>query len=62
MSMMKEKTNQIIVLGNYHKSNHDASRIVSERGIAPTVKENHGTVTAVLVEVKNEQINNDRSS
>ena len=59
---MKEKTNQIIVLGNYHKSNHDASRIVSGRGIAPTVKENHGTVTAVLVEVKNEQINNDRSS
>ena len=29
-------------------SNHEASRIVDEEGIAPTVKENHGTVTAVL--------------
>ena len=41
--------NKIIILGNYHKSNHDASRIVDGGGIAPTVKENHGTVTAVLV-------------
>jgi DNA (cytosine-5)-methyltransferase 1 len=29
-------------------SGHDASRIVDENGLAPTVKENHGTVTAVL--------------
>ena len=27
-------------------SNHDASRIVDSEGLAPTVKENHGTVTA----------------
>ena len=60
--MMNETTNKIIVIGNYHKSNHDASRIVSGRGIAPTVKENHGTVTAVLVEVKNEQTDNGRTS
>ena len=39
----------IVLLGNYHNSNHDASRVVSENGIAPTVKENHGTVTAVIV-------------
>jgi len=37
---------KIIVIGNYSPSNHDASRIVSSEGIAPTVKENHGTVTA----------------
>lgn len=43
---------KIIVLGNYHKSNHDASRVVSIGGVAPTVKENHGTVTAVVVKAK----------
>lgn len=36
---------KIITVGNYR---HDASRIVDEKGLAPTVKENHGTVTAVL--------------
>lgn len=41
-------TNSIIVRGNYMPSNHDASRIVDEEGIAPTVKENHGTVTGVV--------------
>lgn len=40
--------NSIEVIGNYMPSGHDASRIVDENGIAPTVKENHGTVTAVL--------------
>ena len=30
-------------------SGHDASRIVNENGLAPTVKENHGTVTAVAI-------------
>ena len=35
----------IIVLGNYSPSGHDASRIVDENGVAPTVKENHGTLT-----------------
>ena len=39
--------NNIKVVGNYIPSNHDASRIVCEEGISPTVKENHGTVTAV---------------
>ena len=38
---------QINVVGNYSPSNHDASRIVDTNGLAPTVKENHGTVTAV---------------
>ena len=40
--------NEIKVVGNYMPSGHNASRIVDENGIAPTVKENHGTVTAVL--------------
>lgn len=39
----------IEVIGNYSPSNHDASRIVHCNGIAPTVKENHGTVTATNV-------------
>ncbi|HCC04013.1 MAG TPA: hypothetical protein DEP51_04055 [Clostridiales bacterium] len=38
----------IKVIGNYMPSNHDASRVVDSNGLAPTVKENHGTVTAVL--------------
>lgn len=39
---------KIITVGNYSHSNHDASRIVDENVLAPTVKENHGTVTAVI--------------
>ena len=39
---------KIEVIGNYSPSNHDVSRIVSQNGIAPTVKENHGTVTATM--------------
>lgn len=35
-------------IGNYMESNHEASRVVDTEGIAPTVKENHGTVTAIL--------------
>ena len=40
---------KINVIGNYSPSGHDASRIVDNQGIAPTVKENHGTVTATIV-------------
>ena len=39
---------KIEVVGNYSPSGHDASRIVSADGLAPTVKENHGTVTATI--------------
>lgn len=45
----------VMVLGNYMPSNHDASRIVSNKGLTPTVKENHGTVTAVVT--KNKRLN-----
>ncbi len=46
-AILEEPTIQ--VLGNYMPSNHDASRIVDSDGLAPTVKENHGTVTATVV-------------
>ena len=39
---------KINVIGNYSPSGHDASRIVHPDGLAPTVKENHGTVTATV--------------
>lgn len=38
----------VVVLGNYSPSVHNASRIVDNNGIAPTVMENHGTVTATV--------------
>ena len=44
-----ECNNKIDVVGNYMPSGHNASRIVNENGLAPTVKENHGTVTAVAI-------------
>lgn len=43
---------KIITEGNYMPSGHDASRIVNENGLAPTVKENHGTVTAVTDNIR----------
>lgn len=42
----------IEVIGNYSPSGYDASRIVNSNGLAPTVKENHGTVTATNVDYK----------
>lgn len=38
----------IVKVGNYSPSGHNASSVVSPDGIAPTVMENHGTVTAVI--------------
>ena len=40
----------IEVIRNYMPSNHNASRIVNNNGIAPTVKENHGTITATNID------------
>ena len=34
------------VIGNYSPSNHEASRIIDSESVAPTFKENHGTITA----------------
>ena len=38
--------NDVVKLGNYSPSNHNASRIVDKEYSAPTVMENHGTITA----------------
>lgn len=37
----------VVTIGNYSPSKHNASRIVSKEHSAPTVMENHGTITAV---------------
>lgn len=50
--LKKEDNNKIKVIGNYMPSGYDASRVVDSNGIAPTVKENHGTVTATNVDFK----------
>lgn len=39
----------VVVIGNYSPSNHEASRIVDSDYVAPTIKENHGTITGVVV-------------
>ena len=39
----------VVVVGNYSPSGHNASRVVDPDYIAPTVMENHGTVTGVLL-------------
>ena len=39
---------EINVVGNYSPSGHEASRIVHPEGVAPTIKENHGTITATV--------------
>lgn len=47
----------IDIIGNYSKSNYMATAIVNKYGIAPTVRENHGQVTAIVEEVlKNENL------
>lgn len=37
----------VVVKGNYSPSGHNATRIVDKEYIAPTVMENHGSVTAI---------------
>lgn len=41
----------IMRIGNYQPSGYQATVIVHRGGIAPTVRENHGMVTAVNVEI-----------
>lgn len=43
-----EKLEEVKVIGNYMPSEHNASRVVDDKGIAPTVMENHGTVTGII--------------
>ena len=41
----------IRTLGSYNPSGHSSGRVVDPDGIAPTVMENHGTVTAVAIDL-----------
>lgn len=59
---------KINVVGNYKPSGHSSGRILNANGIAPTVMENHGSITAIVENIsdknKKEQlcdymINND---
>lgn len=43
-----EDTTEIDVLGNYSKSEYNATQIVVKNGISPTIRENHGEVTAIV--------------
>lgn len=49
VSPEQEDTDKIDFIGNYSKSNFNQTSIVGKNGIAPTVTENHGQVTAILV-------------
>jgi site-specific DNA-cytosine methylase len=40
---------KVNVVGNYSPSNHNASSVVDSNGLAPTVMENYGTITGVVV-------------
>ena len=40
----------VVTIGNYSPSNHNASRIVDSEYSAPTVMENHGTITATQID------------
>ena len=48
LTTMGGENNSVVVVGNYSKSNHNASRIVDQEHSAPTVMENHGTITAIV--------------
>ena len=52
--LTKPKEGVVVKVGNYSPSGHNAASIVDSEGIAPTVMENHGTVTATVV---NDEIN-----
>ena len=47
LTTMGGENNGVVVIGNYTPSNHNASRIVDKNYVAPTVMENHGTITAI---------------
>lgn len=49
-------TTEIDVIGNYSKSNYNATQIVGKNGVAPTVRENHGQVTAIVTATRDNLI------
>ena len=50
VKLEKENVRGVVILGNYSKSNYNATVIVNKNGIAPTIRENHGQVIAILEE------------
>ena len=42
-------TDKIDILGNYSPNEFSATSIVGKNGLAPTVRENHGEVTAITI-------------
>ena len=51
----KNDSDNIDVIGNYSKSNYNQTSIVGKNGIAPTVTENHGQVTAIAIKNNTKQ-------
>ena len=48
VSTYEPDSTEIDSIGNYSKSDYNATPIVNKNGIAPTVRENHGQVTAII--------------
>ena len=51
----KEDVEGVEIIGNYSKSNFNQTSIVNKNGIAPTVTENHGQVTAIAIKNNTKQ-------
>ena len=49
----KDNVNGIDIIGNYSKSKYQAKVIVNKNGIVPTIRENHGQVTGIVVKENN---------
>ena len=49
------ESNEIDVIGNYSKSGFNQTSIVGKNGIAPSVTENHGQVTAIAIKNNTKQ-------
>ena len=47
---------KIEIVGNYMPSGHSSGRILDTNGIAPTVMENHGSVTAIVENSENNNV------
>lgn len=50
-----EDSSKVKVVGNYSPSGHEASRILDPEFAAPTFKENHNTVNAILIKNNTKQ-------
>ena len=51
----KNDSDNVDYLGSYSKCNYGQTSVVGKNGVAPTVTENHGQVTAILEENKDDK-------